>query len=45
MFVQQESFQGWLAWMFVPWGPVGRTVKGYFDGFGRDMKMKAEEGK
>ena len=43
--MRQESFEGQMARLFVPWGPMGRMVKGYFDGFGEDVKRKAEEGR
>ncbi|TVY83366.1 hypothetical protein LSUE1_G001461 [Lachnellula suecica] len=41
-FVQEESYVGILWWIFMPWLPMGWLVKGYFDGFGRDMKREAE---
>ncbi|MCJ1475803.1 hypothetical protein MMC13_004467 [Lambiella insularis] len=44
-FTQEEGSEGWMAWVFVPWGPVGRRVAGLFEGFNRDLKRRCESEK
>ncbi|MCJ1472942.1 hypothetical protein MMC13_001591 [Lambiella insularis] len=43
-FTQEEAFEGWMAWVFMPWGPLGRMVRGYFEGFNQDLKRRCERG-
>ena len=40
--MQEESFTGVMAWVFMEGGLVGRKVKGMFEEFNRDLKGKAE---
>ncbi|KAM0805807.1 hypothetical protein BDR22DRAFT_829375 [Usnea florida] len=43
-FVQEESFTGVLAWVMAERGPIGRKVRGMFEGFNQDLKVEAEKG-
>ncbi len=43
-FVQEESFTGVLSWVMDERGPVGRKVRGMFEGFNGDLKVEAEKG-
>ena len=42
--MQEESFTGVLAWVMDERGPVGRKVRGMFEGFNGDLKVRAENG-